>query len=179
MRTFVLLASTLILVGCGGQVREFADNGNPPSTSDRNSEGIRVFMPALMKVTYRTTTFSDSSKATSYACNPTYLSRIEPRPDYGNPLRVRFDGSPLSTYTFNVTLNSDGILTGVNSANTPPIASVAPLITAITGAIGALGFAKSDIEIKKGPDTPDCTANPEVVQIGRCVESGGVICKVD
>jgi len=167
----LIFVTAFLLTGCAGQVREYLDKPDyPTNPDDPGAVGIRVYMSALMKVTSRTTTITDSNtKLPSNDCTPVESTKIEARPDYAKPLRVRFDHGPFDTYTFGVTLSADGILTGINTQSTPPISSVAPLITATVSALSVL---------KAVAPMPPCTATPEVVKIERCEQRGSVVCEV-
>lgn len=176
MNSAFLFAVALVISGCTGQVKEYLDDKDGNYASDPNdpkAEGIRVYMPALMMVTSETTTYTDpGSKIMTSSCTRVPSRRIETRPDYTRPLRIKFEGGPLNTYTFNVTLSSDGTLLGMNSQSTPPVASIAPLITSVTGAIATMSSLKS------AEQTHKCNGSPEVVRIERCTAKGSVLCDV-
>ena len=168
MRSRILVcACAFFVTACHGTIREFPDQGWAAADSDA-SRGIRVYQMVLMKVRYHTTTIiDDTTKQASYACTPKEMYKLEARPDYDHPLRVRYDSGLFETNQFAITLSPDQVLTGVSVQSTPPtaqISSIAPLITA------AAALAKATVVAGK---PPECTSNPEVISIEPVKSSGG------
>ena len=170
MRIGLTLVAAVLLAGCNGTVKEWRDTAEYPGSADK-ADGVRVYMPALMKVTQHTTTIvDDKTKAVSNRCTPVVSRQIQARCDYSTPLRLRYDAGWLETYSFGVTLGADGCLLGVNNQSTPLASSIATFIPAtITAAAGVAAEAKAPL--------PPCTGDPAVIKIERCDTPG--VCSVE
>ena len=168
MRTGLVLYVLIALCGCNGQAKQYVDSADyPKSGDDPASRGIRVYMPALFKVTQATTTFVDPiSKSTSYACEGVPIVQIVTRCDYSTPLRLRYDPGLFETNSFGATLGADGCLLGVNSQSTPPTSAVTTFIPAMVTALAAAAPQKP------GVPTPKCTGDPVTIRMEKCQPNG-------
>jgi len=186
MKKLTAITTLLLLYGCNGHVREISDltkhevdkdnkkvtiwtdDGYPADPA--KGQGLRVFMPALMRVTSRTTTYTEEKKPPTYRCNPKEIVQIVTRADYSQPLRVYYDPGLFESVQFGVTLTPDGTLASVTSSGTPPTAAITAAIPAAIAAIAPLATPNAD--------TPQCNTDPVVIKIEKCVQKGATVCEV-
>lgn len=175
-------ALAFLLAGCNGHLWEVADPGDYPKqvlVADKpdnsvvkvngvnpNQTGVRVYMPAPMKVTMETTTFTEDKKQPTYDCDHKQFQQIQVRPDYSRPLRVYYEPGWFESTTFSVNISPDGSLASVNAGGTPPAAAVA---AAVLVALKQPG---------DGADRHICNTDPVVVRIERCESAGPVVCSL-
>jgi hypothetical protein len=172
LRALILL---IPIFGCNGQIKEIRDVQSAYPTDANATQGLRVYMPALMRVTSQTTTVTDANKVTSYECIPHTFVQIQSKADYSTPLRIYYKPGLFETVTFGVGLTSDGVLSTVNANGAPPttavIAALPALITAAAAVLPAFPPAPG------AAPRPTCTGDPIVTKIEKCTDS--TVCAVN
>jgi len=113
------------------------------------------------------TQISDTKKTETNNCRPALTRKIVSVVDYNHPFAVAYEHGLLESYTFAVTLNSDGVLLSVNTQSTPDQGKTLGNLT--TAASTAAGIMAKGLEVtppggKKQPSVstilPPCTTTP-------------------
>lgn len=172
-----VVAALLFLGGCNGKLYEYVDNNEyptKPSADGQGETGVRVYMPAYMKVVMRFTTRIDpETKTASTKCDGSKeFAQIQQKCDYSRPLRLVYKPGLLETSTFSVTTGADGCLLAVNTQSTPVASTVGTFIPALITAAAAAAAGPHHPSVPPAP-LPECAGDPVMVGAPeRCTDAG-------
>jgi hypothetical protein len=137
-----LAIASVVLGGCTGVVF------TAPVTADELRgpplEGVIYYPPYLAEQVMKTTLATDkdghvlaneAGAGGKPKCVPVETSQVVTLHDYGHPRRVAYKAAPFEAHTFNVTLDANGSLLGVNSQSTPDQGKTAQTAVATAGAL--------------------------------------------
>lgn len=114
-----LLAALLCLPACVGEIVTTPVSPDELVTVGNELHGV-VGYRAMQAVEVSTfTQFSADGKTFTTDCVPAQSRKIVSIPDQSHPLLVSYRHGILEGYLFGVTMNADGVITGVNNTSNP------------------------------------------------------------
>jgi hypothetical protein len=136
--------------------------GNTPENEyekDRDIKGIIVYraIPLIQVDMLTQINLTDDPKSPavlSNDCIHTAIRKVVSIPDWEHPYRLHYDHGLLESYTFAATLNSDGILVGINTLSAPDQGKT------FQNVVGPLASAAATL---KFDGTRPCTITPVFV----------------
>jgi len=132
--------------------------------ADAAEQGIIVYRPIqLVEVdAFQQVNLPDSSKPGSTLlsgnCKPVVTRKVVTIADANHPYLLHYKHGLFEAYSFSATLNSDGILTAINTQSTPDQGKTLQNLAGAASTAGNLTKLFSTSEAK-----PDCTVTPVFV----------------
>jgi hypothetical protein len=164
VRAWTLLGIVSTLSGCAGTLYT-STKVSPDIGTD--IPGVLYYPPILVKETFQTTVALDKDgkvvgalNSASTPCTPVRTEKLATIPDYAHPKRLYYVPATFESSTFGVTLDSTGLLTGVNIQSNPDQGKT---ISAVGTGLGALAqlFAAT---VRPGA-IPACTDGSSLISI--------------
>jgi len=166
MRWQGVIASAIVLA-CAGCATKFESKRLDKAKWEEGKgiDGVIYYEPRLMCVTWEFTAFvkDDVFKLKEPACKPTVQKQeIHMMADLTKPVALIHKPSMFASGKLEVTI-SDGLLTSLNSENTPLTAELLGKITELGTAAGAF-VAPTQSKVGEG-ETAACNAAPQIKKI--------------
>lgn len=114
-----LLPVCLSVAACTGHVVSTPIAPESLSATGSTIDGIVVYRPMQVVQVDQLTQFSSDGKVFTTSCTIDFIRKIVSIPNQQHPLVLQYRAGLLETHQFGVNINSDGVLTGVDSQGTP------------------------------------------------------------
>jgi len=158
-----LLAALPLLTACVGQV-ETRSIAPTDLTNGTELDGVVGYRAMQVMEVDELTQFSSDGKTFTTACVHTPSRKIVSIPDQRHPLLVSYHHGLLEGYVLGVTLNADGVITGVNSTSNPDQGKTLGNVSdaaANVAKLAAMALVRPGAPVK--PPTTNCNSTPTFV----------------
>lgn len=158
--TLCVLALAPLLAACVGEVITTPISPADLVTTGKQLHGIVGYRAIQVIEVSTLTQFSADQKTFTTDCGRTPTQKIVSVPDQQHPLLLTYNHGILEGYTFGVTLNADGVITGVNSTSVPDQGKTLANFASAATDFAKLGTLNTHIDLPGLGNKPPCNSSP-------------------
>lgn len=156
-RPAFLLLCSLSLSSCVGHVTTQSLRPEDVVRPDKELDGIVGYRAVQVVEVSLLTQFSEDGKTFTPNCSRTEIKKIATVPDQMHPVLISYHHGVLEGYSFSAQLNSDGVITAVNTTSSPDQGKTIANLTEAATSLSKLGAAKL---APKPAVVPPCNSSP-------------------